>query len=130
MEEHAVRDKLSSALFGIHGIRWRKRGLPLSEHIHQRSKKKNLLKIALGEKRGVERFNKDAISQVKNTTRQAVMVFLINDIFGKNDNSFYTPDYLLEHDVVLVTVNYRLGYFGKWSSRPASIRRQRSDLND
>lgn len=30
---------------------------------------------------------------------------------GKTDQ--YGPDYLLDHDIVLVTINYRLGPFGK-----------------
>ncbi|XP_046615589.1 esterase FE4-like [Neodiprion virginianus] len=47
-----------------------------------------------------------------NSTKRAVMVFVINDIFGNNDNSLYKPDYLLEHDIILITVNYRLDFFG------------------
>ncbi|XP_046743574.1 venom carboxylesterase-6-like [Diprion similis] len=47
-----------------------------------------------------------------NKTKRAVMVYVINDIFGNNNNSLYKPDDLLEHDVVLVTVNYRLDFFG------------------
>jgi carboxylesterase type B len=32
--------------------------------------------------------------------------------FGSGDDSFYAPDYLLRKDIVLVTINYRLGIFG------------------
>nr|AGT95756.1 carboxylesterase A5 [Locusta migratoria] len=33
-------------------------------------------------------------------------------IMGSGNADFYGPDYLLEHDVVLVTLNYRLGVLG------------------
>jgi carboxylesterase type B len=33
--------------------------------------------------------------------------------FGSGNTDFYGPDFLLEGDVVLVTVNYRLGPLGK-----------------
>lgn len=34
-------------------------------------------------------------------------------LFGSGDDLLYGPDYLLKEDVVLVTMNYRLGPFGK-----------------
>lgn len=34
-------------------------------------------------------------------------------IFGSGDNFLYGPDYLIKKDVVVVTVNYRLGVLGE-----------------
>lgn len=34
-------------------------------------------------------------------------------IFGSGNDLFYGPDYLMKKDIVLVTVNYRLGVFGE-----------------
>lgn len=34
-------------------------------------------------------------------------------LFGSNTKDFYNPEYILRNDVVVVTVNYRLGAFGK-----------------
>ena len=31
---------------------------------------------------------------------------------GNGETDLYGPDYILDHDVVLVTINYRLGPFG------------------
>lgn len=33
--------------------------------------------------------------------------------FGCGDDMCYGPDYLLRKDIILVTINYRLGVFGK-----------------
>jgi len=33
--------------------------------------------------------------------------------FGSGDTDFYGPDFLVTKDIVLVTVNYRLGALGK-----------------
>lgn len=33
--------------------------------------------------------------------------------FGEASRDLYSPDYLLREDVVLVTITYRLGPFGK-----------------
>lgn len=35
--------------------------------------------------------------------------------FGSGDDDTYGPDYLVERDVVLVTVNYRVGIFGEYN---------------
>lgn len=35
---------------------------------------------------------------------------------GSNNHLFYGPEYILEHDIILVTVNYRLGALGFLSS--------------
>ncbi|XP_043268664.1 juvenile hormone esterase-like [Venturia canescens] len=32
--------------------------------------------------------------------------------YGSGDDKFYGPDYIIENDVILVTINYRLGVFG------------------
>lgn len=34
--------------------------------------------------------------------------------FGCGDDLFYGPDYLLRKDIILVTINYRLGIFGMY----------------
>lgn len=34
--------------------------------------------------------------------------------FGSANDEIYGPDYLIERDVVLVTVNYRVGIFGQF----------------
>lgn len=33
--------------------------------------------------------------------------------FGQTNQSIYGPDYLLEHNVIVVSFNYRVGAFGK-----------------
>lgn len=53
--------------------------------------------------------------------RQAVMIWIHGGGFlhGCGNDMFFGPDYLLKNDVVLVTINYRLGVLGKqnrWSS--------------
>ncbi|XP_014204883.2 esterase FE4-like [Copidosoma floridanum] len=46
--------------------------------------------------------------------KKATMVFIHGGAFyfGNSDDMFYGPDYLIRKDVVLVTINYRLGVFG------------------
>ena len=34
---------------------------------------------------------------------------------GNGDSDFYGPEYFLDKDIVLVTINYRLDVFGKLS---------------
>ncbi len=41
---------------------------------------------------------------------------------GNSETDFYGPDYILDRDVVLVTINYRLGPFGKIFMYFASFR--------
>lgn len=50
------------------------------------------------------------------TSKRAVMVWIHGGGFinGSGDNTFYGPDYLIRKDIVLVTINYRLGIFGEW----------------
>nr|QCC89027.1 carboxylesterase 12 [Meteorus pulchricornis] len=45
---------------------------------------------------------------------KAVMVYIHGGgfVFGSGDDDMYGPDYLIEKDIVLVTLNYRLGIFG------------------
>ena len=44
-----------------------------------------------------------------------VMVWIHGGAFSASsgDMDFFGPDYLLKHDIVLVTINYRLGIFGE-----------------
>ncbi|XP_033209133.1 esterase B1-like isoform X1 [Belonocnema kinseyi] len=46
--------------------------------------------------------------------KKPVMVFIHGGgfIFGYNHSKLYSPDYLLKHDVVFVSINYRLGMLG------------------
>lgn len=50
--------------------------------------------------------NKDA--------RKAVLVFFHGGYyyFGSSDTSYFGPDYLIEHEIVLVLVDFRIGPFG------------------
>jgi hypothetical protein len=52
------------------------------------------------------------------TGLQDVVVVLHDGGFshGSGDIAMYGPDYLLDHDVVMVTCNYRLGALGKMIS--------------
>jgi poly(3-hydroxybutyrate) depolymerase len=61
---------------------------------------------------------------------KAVMVWLHGGAFsfGSGNTEIYGPDYLMEGDVVLVTVNYRLGPLGNhnqagWIHIPQRIRK-------
>ncbi|KAK0076648.1 hypothetical protein PV325_005056, partial [Microctonus aethiopoides] len=53
-------------------------------------------------------------SDINPPVPKAVMVWIHGGgfIFGSGDDDFYGPDYLIEKDVVLVTINYRLGILG------------------
>lgn len=48
-----------------------------------------------------------------------VMVWIHGGAFmmgsGNGDTDFYGPEYFLDKDIVLVTINYRLDVFGKFS---------------
>lgn len=33
--------------------------------------------------------------------------------FGSGNDEIYAPDYIIERDVILVTINYRVGVFGQ-----------------
>lgn len=47
---------------------------------------------------------------------KAVMVYIHGGGFisGSGTAEFYGPDYFLSEDVLVVTLNYRLGALGKW----------------
>ncbi|XP_057336608.1 juvenile hormone esterase-like isoform X1 [Microplitis mediator] len=53
-------------------------------------------------------------SEVESSQLRAVMVWIFGGGFqyGSGNDDMYGPDYLVEKDVVLVTINYRLGIFG------------------
>lgn len=53
--------------------------------------------------------------QLKPTQPQPVMVFIYGGAFmwGSNSMQSYSPDYFLLKDVVIVTMNYRVGALGK-----------------
>ena len=46
-----------------------------------------------------------------------VMVWIHGGGFmmGSGSKNLYSPDYLLKHDIVFVSINYRLGIFGEFS---------------
>lgn len=50
----------------------------------------------------------------KEIAKKAVMFFIHGGAFTEGDgtNGFYGPDFMIEKDVVLITVNYRLGPWG------------------
>lgn len=54
-------------------------------------------------------------SELDKEARKAVMVWFHGGSFngGFADDEMYGPDFLIEHDVILVTLNYRLGPIGK-----------------
>jgi para-nitrobenzyl esterase len=59
-------------------------------------------------------------NNIKGTAKQPVMVWIHGGghQFGSADTSFYQANGLVEKDVVLVTINYRLGVFG-YMAHPA-----------
>lgn len=54
--------------------------------------------------------------QMTPTKLAPVMVFIHGGAFtfGSNTKDFYSPEFLLEKDIVLVVINYRLGAFGRF----------------
>lgn len=59
-----------------------------------------------------------------NGVKKATMVWIHGGAFieGSGNDDWYGPDYLLRKDVVLVTVNYRLGIFGKSGIKTCSTK--------
>ncbi|EFN68476.1 Carboxylesterase UNQ440/PRO873-like protein [Camponotus floridanus] len=53
-------------------------------------------------------------TNIKSSEKRPVMVWIHGGGFyvGSGDSTFYGPDYIVEKDVVLVTLNYRLGVLG------------------
>ncbi|XP_060664271.1 LOW QUALITY PROTEIN: glutactin [Drosophila nasuta] len=74
----------------------------------------NLVKFASLEENGVD--IEDCLRLTVNTKslegNAPVMVYVHGDFFYDGDSVEAAPGYLLEHDVVLVSVRYRLGPFG------------------
>lgn len=54
------------------------------------------------------------VQSINPDLRRPVMFWIHGGGFfcGSGDDFFYGPDYLMEKDIVLVTINYRLGIFG------------------
>ena len=52
---------------------------------------------------------------VEQSMKRPVMVYIHGGgfMFGSGNDLYYGPDYLMKQDVVIVTINYRLGVFGK-----------------
>lgn len=59
------------------------------------------------------------IEQTALATKYPVMVWIHGGGFktGSSSERYLGPDLLLQKDVVLVTINYRLGAMGKWFNR-------------
>jgi carboxylesterase type B len=54
------------------------------------------------------------ISNLETALQDVVVLFHAGGFsHGSGDIAMYGPDYLLDHDVVMVTCNYRLGALGK-----------------
>ncbi|XP_024890647.1 uncharacterized protein LOC112466655, partial [Temnothorax curvispinosus] len=53
-------------------------------------------------------------TKIESLKKRTVMVWIHGGAFytGSGDASFYGPDYIVQKDVVLVTLNYRLGVLG------------------
>jgi len=53
-------------------------------------------------------------TKIESSKKRAVMVWIHGGAFymGSGDATFYGPDYIMRKDVVLVTLNYRLGVLG------------------
>lgn len=58
--------------------------------------------------------------QLTPETKRPVLVFIHGGgfIMGENHREFYGPDYFIKKDVVLVTIQYRLGVFGMYHIIP------------
>lgn len=46
------------------------------------------------------------------------MVWIHGGIFAFGSSSMYHPHYFMDHDIILVTINYRLGAFGRNFKKP------------
>ena len=53
--------------------------------------------------------------KIDSKVKQPVMFWIHGGGFtwGSGGDAFYGPDYFMRKDIVLVTINYRLGIFGK-----------------
>ena len=52
--------------------------------------------------------------QIQSTELTPVLVFFHGGGFARGGANLYDPDYVMDKNVVLVTVNYRLGVFGRF----------------
>ena len=51
--------------------------------------------------------------QVDDTSEMPILIWFFGGAYFFGSKDQYGPAYLLDRDVILVTVNYRLGAFGK-----------------
>jgi len=53
-------------------------------------------------------------NQEEQNEKKAVMVFIHGGVFynGSGSLDFYSPDYLIDENVIVVTINYRLNALG------------------
>lgn len=51
-------------------------------------------------------------TKIEPSEKRTVMVWIHGGGFYLGDASFYGPDYIVQKDVILVTLNYRLGSLG------------------
>lgn len=56
--------------------------------------------------------------EIKPDVLKPVMVWIHGGAFilGSNSKDIYNPEFLLRNDVVVITINYRLGAIGKFDS--------------
>lgn len=56
------------------------------------------------------------LNQEETNEKKAVMVFIHGGAFnyGSGSLDFYSPDYLLDENVIVVTINYRLNVLGAY----------------
>lgn len=55
--------------------------------------------------------------QEESNEKKAVMVFIHGGAFiqGSGSLDLYSPDYLLDENVIVVTINYRLNVLGRYT---------------
>jgi len=68
---------------------------------------------------------------MKPRKKQAVMVWIHGGGYyaGAGDMNFYGPDHIVEKEVVLVTLNYRLSALGRLFTIPACLSFRSADLH-
>ena len=67
-----------------------------------------------------EKFCIHFFSDLVKSKRRPVIVWIHGGNFVRGTAADYEPDYILDEDVVLVTIQYRLGMFGFLSTEDAS----------
>lgn len=60
--------------------------------------------------------------QIESNEKKAVMVFVHGGAFnfGSGSTDIYSPDYLLDENVIVVTINYRLNVLGVFTETQIS----------